>query len=350
MDTLTHALSGALAARLMTRPAPGAVPGWQRTAAGMVAAAFPDIDFVLSFISPLFYLLHHRGATHSVLLLPLWAFLLAWLSARIFRNPAGWRPYLAICAVGLALHILGDLVTSFGTMILSPLSDVRVAWNTTFIIDLWLSGIILAGLAASVAWRRSRVPAALAALALAGYVAFQWQARNEAIGVGERYARSQGIADARVTALPRPLSPANWTVIVADGGNLRYAHVNLRRDDVPAPAAPEASLFARIQASYRPPASAIWLRASRFGSGDDAALARAAWNDRAFAFFRWFADYPALLRVDRNNPSTCVWFHDLRFENPGTERDLFRMGLCREGEGPWSAYRLESEGVKRRLE
>lgn len=351
MDTLTHALSGALAARLTAarRDSPPAIPLWQRYAVGMAAAAFPDIDFVILFVSPLQYLMHHRGVTHSLLLLPLWAVLLAWLAARIFRNRLGFRPYLAISAIGIALHILGDLITSFGTMVFAPLSDLRVAWNLTFIIDLWASGIIVAGLAASLAWRRSRIPAVLAGAVLAAYVGFQWFERNEAVRLGEEFAQAQGWKGARVTALPRPVSPLNWTIVIAQQGEYRYAHVNLWRKEVPAPVSVDAGLFERISSHYRPASAAVWNRATLFGMPADGTLARAAWEDRAFAFYRWFADYPALFRIDRANPSTCVWFHDLRFENPGTERDNFRMGLCREDQGPWSPFVLGTDGARRVL-
>jgi len=351
MDTLTHALSGALAARVTAggRGSPSAIPTWQRVAVGMVAAAFPDIDFVIAFASPLQYLMHHRGVTHSIVLLPLWAFLIAWLAGRIFRNPLGFRPYLAISAIGIALHIFGDLITSFGTMVFAPFSDRRFAWNLTFIIDLWMSGIIIAGLVASLAWRRSRFPSVLASAALAAYIGFQWYAHNEAVRIGKQYARAQGLSGARVTALPRPVSPLNWTVVVAQAHEFRYANVNLWRRNVPDSASREANIFERISSNYRPPNAAVWNRATLFGTAADAALARAAWEDRAFAFYRWFADYPALLKIDRGNPSTCVWFHDLRFDNPGTGRENFRIGLCRENEGPWQRYVLESDSARRAL-
>ena len=121
MDTLTHALSGALVGRVLAgRRAPGAaaaaggasgtgfgagfgassaarpaVPVWQMVAAGTVAATFPDLDFVLGWISELTYLRGHRGVTHSLILLPLWGLLIAWLLARFWqrggRVAAGWR-------------------------------------------------------------------------------------------------------------------------------------------------------------------------------------------------------------------------------------------------------------------
>src|SRR5262245_4910102 len=100
MDTLTHALSGALLARATARkdaapPAQGGTPLAEggkplalarRMAAGFLAAASPDLDYVFNFFGPLSYLLNHRGITHSLLLLPLWAFALSWVLAKILRE------------------------------------------------------------------------------------------------------------------------------------------------------------------------------------------------------------------------------------------------------------------------
>ena len=104
MDTLTHALSGALVGRMLAgrRPAVDAratnvaqVPVWQMVVAGTAAAIFPDLDFVLGWISELTYLRGHRGVTHSLILLPLWGLLIAWLLARFWQRGgrAGVRTY-----------------------------------------------------------------------------------------------------------------------------------------------------------------------------------------------------------------------------------------------------------------
>src|SRR5581483_3601003 len=136
--------------------------------AGFLACAAPDLDLLWSSSSSVDFLLHHRGVTHSFVMLPVWAAVLAWLLARIVRDPGGWRALYGITAGALALHIAGDLITSYGTMILAPFSDWRAAIGTTFIIDLWFSGILVAGLIASaIAWR-SRLPAIAALALLAG--------------------------------------------------------------------------------------------------------------------------------------------------------------------------------------
>src|SRR5689334_11517634 len=74
MDTLTHALSGALLGRAVSNKN---IP--RRVAAGFFACAAPDLDFVISFAGPVEYLLNHRGVTHSLILLPAWALLYSWI-------------------------------------------------------------------------------------------------------------------------------------------------------------------------------------------------------------------------------------------------------------------------------
>jgi inner membrane protein len=333
MDTLTHALSGALLARATAgRDAPPrSLP--RRIAAGFLACAAPDLDFVAGFFGPVAYLENHRGVTHSLLLLPLWALALSWALAAILREPRGWRALYGVCALGLGLHIAGDVITSYGTMVLAPLSDWRAGIGTTFIIDLWFSGIIVAGLAASALLRRERSPAIAACLALAGYVAFQFVLKQEALAFGERYARDMGVHDAVIAAEPRPVSPFNWTVFVSDGGSHRFAHVNLVRD-VPRAAGPDAGFIARLDAVYAPLASAHWETRSRYGDGAVEPVARHAWNSPAMAVYRGFAGQPAFDGAT-GGPS-CVWFVDLRFLTPGRGSLPFRYGACRASDGgPW---------------
>src|SRR4029077_7104677 len=84
---------------------------------------------------------------HSLVLLPLWALLLTGMTRAI----ASWRKWeapsfaalSAIYAVGILSHILLDLVTTFGTMIWSPLEWSRPAWDLIFIIDFTFTALLL---------------------------------------------------------------------------------------------------------------------------------------------------------------------------------------------------------------
>jgi len=347
VDTLTHALSGALLARATaTKDAPPrSIP--RRVAAGFFAAAAPDLDFILAFVSPLLYLEQHRGPTHSVLLLPLWALPLSWLLAKILREPRGWRALYGVTALGLGAHILGDLVTSFGTIILAPFSDARFGWGTTFIIDLWFSGILLAGLLWAAAWHHSRVPAVAASVVLVCYVGFQAVLKERALDFAREYAQSQGLQKVVVTAIPRAVSPFNWTVYVSDELAHRYAHVNLRRQE-PAPAAHD--FIGRMDAAFQPLALARWETGSRYGqTAAEQEVARSAWESPALGFMRWFAETPAF--DGQAEGSTCVWFHDLRFVNPGREWVPFQYGACRDhATAPWRAFERLDGAARRPLD
>jgi inner membrane protein len=301
-------------------------------AAGFLACAAPDLDFVIGFLGPVEYLLHHRGPTHSLVLLPAWALLYSWILAKLLRDPGGWRALYGVTALALFSHIVGDLITSFGTIIFAPLSDWRAAIGTTFIIDLWFSGIIVAGLVLSLFFWRTKVPAVAASLVLAGYVGLQYVQKQRATEFGLEYARSLGIEDAKVTVQPRPVSPFNWTVFVSDGQTHRFAHVNLVRTEARR-YQPGDGFIARIDAPYLPLEQAVWVARPRYGATDQA-LIREAWNSPDLAFFRWFAALPAFDGLGTG--STCVWFTDLRFLTPGREGMPFRYRVCRERpDAPW---------------
>lgn len=321
------------------------MPLGRRMLVGFLAAAAPDLDFVVGYVGPVEYLLHHRGVTHSLVLLPLWAYLLARLAALAWRDRP-WRAGLGIIGMALAIHIAGDWITSFGTVVFAPFSDARHGIGTTFIIDPWFTGIILAGLAAGAFLRGSRAPAIAGLAVLCGYVAFQGWQKQHAIDWGVEQARAAGIREPVVTAEPRPVSPFNWMVIVRDGERVRFSFVNLLRSE-PVAAGPEDGFIHRLDAAYLPLAMAKWVHTTRFGTTEaDRSIAREAWSQPRFSFFRWFAAEPVLLRVERGNPSTCAWFQDLRFHTPGRNSWPFRYGMCREDGGVWRTFQLVGENSR----
>ena len=218
---------------------------------------------------------------------------------------------------------------------------MRPGLGTTFIIDLWFTGIILAGLLASAFFRGSRIPSVAGTAALAAYVGFQYLQKQDALAFGLDYARANSISGARVDAQPRPVSPFNWTVFVSDAQVHRYSHINLVRTQRLA-FQPGDGFVARLDSPYLPREQAVWAARSRFGETDQA-FVREAWNSDGLAFFRWFADLPALVAVTGN--PRCAWFADLRFMTPGRDAVSFQYGACRDGPAaPWQAYERDRPG------
>ena len=287
---------------------------------------------MVGFAGPVAYLAQHRGVTHSLILLPLWALVLSWILAKILREPRGWRALYGITAMGIALHIAGDVITGFGTIVFAPFSSWRAAIGTTFIIDLWFSGIIVAGLVFSVFFRKTRIPSLAALAFLAGYVGFQYLQKEKALEFGVEYARTKAMKDARITAHPRPPTPFNWTVFVSDDDAHRFSHVNLLRKE-PKAYRPGDGFIARIDAPYLPLGGAIWVTRSRYGETDRDFI-REAWNSDAMPVYRWFVDLPAFDGLSRD--PACAFFVDLRFLTPGRDAMPFRYGACRDRPGaPW---------------
>ncbi|BAU46654.1 hydrolase [Sulfurifustis variabilis] len=343
MDTLTHALSGALLARATEprSPTPGQLPRRLRQWVGFWAAAFPDSDFVLRFIDPLMYLTTHRGITHSILLLPVWALGLAYAFMLITRRRYDWRAFLAVCALGIAIHILGDVITAFGTMVFAPVSDARVALPFTFIIDPYFTGILAAGLLASALSRRGRRAAVAGLSVLVAYVGSQAMLHERAVRAAEAYATARGV-DGTAHALPQPFSPFNWMLVIEQERTYHLAYVNLLRRE-PAARAPDAGWFTRVYSSYAPVNRAEWLQVPRFGTSPmEAALAERVWHLDLLDRYRHFARFPALYRIDRGDGRTCVWFNDLRFALVGRTMP-FRYGACEEA-GTWRLRRLVGDG------
>jgi len=154
MDTITHGIAGALIAKAAFRGSdlfPPRPMNERRiiTWSLMLGAVFPDSDVFRDFLShnELLLLTWHRSVTHSLLCLPVWAALLAALTLAISR----WRKWAvptfpALCgiyAIGILSHIFLDLVTTFGTMIWSPVEWSRPAWDTLFIIDFTFTAVLL---------------------------------------------------------------------------------------------------------------------------------------------------------------------------------------------------------------
>lgn len=154
MDTITHGIAGALISKAVfrgqdmfaLRPLDRArMVTWSL----MLGAIFPDADVVREFFSKndLLILTWHRSITHSLVCMPVFALLLAALTRGFVR----WRNWDApsfaaltgIYGVAIVSHILLDLVTSFGTMIWSPLKWSRPAWDLIFIIDFTFTAILL---------------------------------------------------------------------------------------------------------------------------------------------------------------------------------------------------------------
>ena len=214
MDSLTHiVLSGGIAALV--------APAGRRRAALLAGAALgtlPDLDVFWPQPDPVTAVTSHRGATHSLLVLPVVGLLL-WLIARwrtASVRDAPWRWFWAI-ELALLAHPLLDACTVYGTQLFWPLDRPSVMGAMLFIIDPAFTLPLLFGFIA--AWRLRERPRAGFYLSMglaisAAYLTWALVAKSHIeAGMRADLAR-RGIADAKLLTTPTPFNTLLLRVVV----------------------------------------------------------------------------------------------------------------------------------------
>ena len=210
MDPFSQAALGAV----VGQAAGHARLGYRAAVVGALAGALPDIDVLFSLGGDYFDQLRlHRGITHSLLFVALAGPLLGaaawWLEGRrraAAADPGGGRlsPWLRVATLALLSHPLLDLLTPYGTQLLLPFSDARLAVNAMPIIDPLYTLILAAGLlAAGRLWRAQATRIAVISLALScAYLGYGAYLNDAARREATRQLAAAGVTDARVAAFP----------------------------------------------------------------------------------------------------------------------------------------------------
>jgi inner membrane protein len=284
MDPITHITSGALAGQAFRDRFPG------RTGLGfcIIAAWIPDIDNLIAITGdPETYLLHHRGVTHSFL----GGLALAALLVGVFRLFKKSFPLLRGFCVAygcIAMHIVLDLVTSYGTQIIAPLSDARFAIPSVFIIDpiYTVSMVIFFFLTFRLKEKRRAIAAAGLAWVLA-YPLLNLGIGRIFLHYTEKRLTREGVTYDAIHITTEILTPVNWKIVLEDGPTYRMAAISLL-----SPAEP--------------------LTFETFRKADLALMRRLGKRASIFRTFAWFAGYPIMERVKTREGAT-ITFSDARF-------------------------------------
>lgn len=108
----------------------------------LVGSQIPDSDIISKlWDTEGMYQMWHRGITHSIFLVPIFAFLIYILVRLLFRVTESryfWWAFLSVF-----IHNTSDLFNAWGTGYFEPISDVRVTFGVIPIIDFMFWGIFL---------------------------------------------------------------------------------------------------------------------------------------------------------------------------------------------------------------
>ncbi len=197
MDVLTHALLGAALSYTLFTKQLGRKALW----VGAAAATAPDLDILIfSSQDPTIFMTYHRHFTHALGFIPVGGLLIAGILLLLFKNLRAKWPYVLLAGVvTYATHGLLDACTSYGTLLLWPFSDRRIAWDIISIVDPIFTGILIIGLI--LAYRReSPKPTLYALIACLLYLGFGFFQHHRALVLQEQLAheRKQTIEKGRV--------------------------------------------------------------------------------------------------------------------------------------------------------
>jgi len=305
MDTPTHAIAGYMIAKTgLARDT-----GKWGTIAGVSAAVFPDVDFVLRpFFSGEFTIKYHRHLTNSVLLIIPISFLFALLFVRISKVKRFWTFFL-IWTVELIAHTFLDLVTSYGTMILSPFSNYRFTLDWVFIIDPFLVSAFFFPLIALNLWRKRSETIARISVVLAGlYIALCAYNHSWTLSLAKGYARQKGLVTEAVASVPQPLSPFNWGNYILTEEKIYQGLVNLMGREEKS--TEEGNFLSRFLARYQPISR---LQYRKWKRSDNSLWVQKALGLEGVKTFYWFARFPIARDRGIVNGKRRVEFFDLRF-------------------------------------
>jgi inner membrane protein len=317
MDTITHTLAGAVIAKAINDEKLG---NWG-TIAGLAMGFFPDSDFVLGLFNQQFYLEYHRDFTHSLLLIPLYALFFSWLFVKISKRHHFWG-YFKICLPVLVSHVILDLLTSYGTMILSPFYEHRFSWDLVFIIDLVFSGIVFFPWTVSIFWKnKARWVCRGSLIGLTLYILFCWVQHQRAIELTNVFAKHLNAEVIQIASLPQPLSPFRWANYVETKDKVYQGFVDLTLEELPLPIKSQAkpssdfsSLLERLKNLYQPPERVYY---ESFQKLQDSPWVEKAMATKGVKFYYWFARFPVVMSVNSRDGIHRVKFMDVRFLLPG---------------------------------
>jgi membrane-bound metal-dependent hydrolase YbcI (DUF457 family) len=347
LDNVTHTLFGAT----LARAAFGSL-GRGATTAIVLASNAPDIDIVTTSGGALSYLAWHRGPTHGplgVVGLGLATAALVWAGLRWVdrdRRPehASYSTLAAVSMIGIVLHVLMDLPTSYGTRLLSPFSWRWHAVDLMPIVDIYLLLVLAAGFFAG--WRSVALRRRLALVALT-FMALDYGVRTithrRAIGEAARLlapilpapcpdAVPPSLIDSwpvessttprdravhrclvEVAAIPTFVTPFQWQVVARLSDSYLTLDLDLQDGRLADPAAVDGP-------------QAVWRGAVRYSDQWTPAVLRAA-RGRVGQVFLGFSRFPAVSSVLHDDNTATVNWTDMRFAGSSTPNPRPRSGL-----------------------
>lgn len=188
MDILTQSLLGGVLAQSVAKKEEIKLA----TLIGAIAGLLADADiFIYSANDPLLNIELHRHFTHSIFFIPFGAAIAMALLWPFLKNRLPAKRLYLYSLLGFSMSGLLDACTSYGTHLLWPFTDERIAFNVISIIDPVFTLCLLITLLYSLRVKRQRI-AHIGLLLATGYMLMGYVQLQRATNVAESLINSRG--------------------------------------------------------------------------------------------------------------------------------------------------------------
>ena len=189
------------------------------TLIGLVSGLSADLDVLIrSNKDPLLFIDYHRQFTHSLIFIPLGGFIMAVFFWFIFRKKMKFSRVFLYSTLGYATHCLLDACTTYGTELLWPFSNSKVAWNNIAVIDPVFT-VVLAVLVILALVKRSKLIARIGVLFCVLYLLFGLYQQNSAEKFLLNVAALRGHKVEKILVHPTLGNVVLWRGIYLSDGN-----------------------------------------------------------------------------------------------------------------------------------
>ena len=198
MDIVTQGLIGA------TMALAGAKPKEVRLAAlvGFCAPLLADADALIrSSEDPLLFLEYHRHFSHALLFIPVGALIASLLLWPLLRKRLTFKRIYLYAFLGYATAGLLDACTSYGTHLLWPFNNDRIAWSIISIFDPIFSLALIVAIVIGAVKHRP-LAARVGMMFAATYLSFGAIQHDRAESVAHRQAQQRGHIIERLIVKP----------------------------------------------------------------------------------------------------------------------------------------------------
>lgn len=285
MDPVTHITSGVLGR--------GVFRGYYNERHMMlfcvIAALLPDIDNIAGFLGPELYLIHHRGATHSLAVGIFLAAILVFIF-RLFIKSFNIRKGFITALSIIYLHMFLDLITSYGTQIFFPFTNRRYSLESVFIVDpIYTFVLVIILIISALSKKNNKMLVITGVIWIFLYPAINLGIKTylEKSMTGKLGTRNEKLLQVHLS--PDIFTPFYWKVIIE-----REKTYDLGR----------ISLLGRKPLAFM----------GRYEKADRRMFYEFGKDASIFNTYSWFAVYP-FVEVTKSGENSVITFGDLRFSS-----------------------------------